>query len=336
MRYATNSRPLGTLYQARGVSLIELMLSMAIGLVLLVGVMAVFFNSRTAYHSSEAQVHLLDDGRYALHLLGQDLRMAGSIGQNSWLSGVQGRALDSSPNGGPLVPLAGDCEPLWYINMDRKVEASNDVNPYGGSCIPASYRLGSDVLVVRYANATAVADANLQAGMTYAQSTLGRSQLFTFGTDPTPTFAPDQNHRLEVHAYYVANFTDAVGDGMPSLHRISLAPGPRLMDQVVVPGVEDFQVQFGISTCQAPPCSDLDQSVNQYVNANAINWADPLAINNVFGVKVWVLLRTQTEEKGINTDATFNLGGQVRAFVGVDNFRRLLLSSIVQIRNRGN
>ena len=66
--------------RVRGLSLIELMIAMVIGLVLLLGLMQVFAASRTASRLSEGLARVQENGRFAMDYLQRDLRMAGHFG----------------------------------------------------------------------------------------------------------------------------------------------------------------------------------------------------------------------------------------------------------------
>lgn len=63
-----------------GLSLIELMIAMLIGLVLMVGVIQVFGASRAAYQLSEGLARTQENSRFAIDYLQRDLRMAGHFG----------------------------------------------------------------------------------------------------------------------------------------------------------------------------------------------------------------------------------------------------------------
>ena len=64
----------------RGVSLIELMVALAIGVLLLLGVIEVFSASRVAYQLSTGLARTQENGRFALDILQRDIRMAGHNG----------------------------------------------------------------------------------------------------------------------------------------------------------------------------------------------------------------------------------------------------------------
>lgn len=69
-----------SILRAKGVSLIELMIALAIGTVLLLGLVQVFAASRAAYQLSEGLSRVQENGRFAVDYLQRDLRMAGHMG----------------------------------------------------------------------------------------------------------------------------------------------------------------------------------------------------------------------------------------------------------------
>ena len=64
----------------RGVSLIELLIALAIGSLLVLGLVDVFAASRTAYQLSEGLARVQENGRFAVDYLQRDLRMVGHAG----------------------------------------------------------------------------------------------------------------------------------------------------------------------------------------------------------------------------------------------------------------
>lgn len=65
---------------ARGFSLIELLLALAIGLVLVLGVSQVVISARSTHTSQQAAMLLQDDARFVLGKMVQDIRQAGMFG----------------------------------------------------------------------------------------------------------------------------------------------------------------------------------------------------------------------------------------------------------------
>lgn len=64
----------------RGLSLVELLVAMALGLLLLTGVIQVVLGSKRSYQNSVALAELQESGRFALEAMARDLRNAGFTG----------------------------------------------------------------------------------------------------------------------------------------------------------------------------------------------------------------------------------------------------------------
>ncbi|KAF2408178.1 PilW family protein [Pseudomonas antarctica] len=65
---------------AQGFSLVELLLALAVGLVLILGVSQVVVSARTTHASQQAAMLLQDDARFVLGKMIQDVRQAGMFG----------------------------------------------------------------------------------------------------------------------------------------------------------------------------------------------------------------------------------------------------------------
>lgn len=70
----------GLFRNARGMSLIELMVALLIGTILVLGLVEVFAASRTAYQMSEGMARVQENSRFAMDYLQRDLRMGGHFG----------------------------------------------------------------------------------------------------------------------------------------------------------------------------------------------------------------------------------------------------------------
>jgi len=307
--------------QQLGFSLIEMMLAMVIALIIMGGILSIYNNTRGVQRVSEDQVHLVSDARFAIDTIAYDLRHAGVFGGTNLASTIKCHKGDvNCPTA--LVTAAGDCETRWYLDITVPIFASEASNPYS-TCPIASYLSNTDMLVVRYADSNPVDTASLVASTPYVRSNYQAGELFIGTTQPTipdDASALSNNHLLVSRAYYVSDFTDYAGDGLPSLRRIDLMAGPMLQDQLILPGVENLQIQFGVDT-------DKDRSVDQYVNADKVaDWT------KVYSVRVWVLVRGQTKDKTVDTTKTFTVAGNTLSF-GNDGYRRLLVSSVINLRN---
>ncbi len=352
-------RPLPGLSQSssQGFSLIELMVAMVVGLIIISGVFSLHSTTRKTQQANEAQMDMVADARFAIELIAHDLRHAGMWGATNRDGLIECKSTDA-----PCVPtaagdtpppaVANDCatagNPVWAYNLRLPVFAIDGAdpnpNPYAASCLQNEAKLANtDILEIRYADGNPVANlldaggnpvldasgnpvANLLAGQMYVRSNFINGRIF-FGA-PAPllsandTAATTNNHTLNAFAYYISNFTDTAGDGIPSLRRVALVNGPTLQNQLLVSGVSDLQVQFG---------EDLnnDQVVDLYVNPNDVtDWTQ------VYAAKIWLVMRSDRQHRGINTAKTFRIAGApAETLGGQDDFRFFMVSSVVDLRN---
>ena len=139
---------------ARGVSLIELMTAVTIGLLILAGLASVFVNSSNANREMRNSAEQIENGRYAIEFLAQDLRHAGYYGELTTLPAAPGTAPD------PCAALsAGAVSGTSNNSLTLAVQyvAAASI-PSGCSAFLTSANLqsGSDILVVRRAETTIV------------------------------------------------------------------------------------------------------------------------------------------------------------------------------------
>lgn len=99
-----------------GLSLIELMIAMLIGLVLILGLVQVFGASRQAYQLSQGIARNQENGRFAVDFLSRDLRMAGHTG---CVNDQQLLTANAAGN-----PIGGNIRSLFLNQADRN---SNNV-----------------------------------------------------------------------------------------------------------------------------------------------------------------------------------------------------------------
>ncbi len=315
--------------QSQGFSLVELMVAMVIGVIVVGGAFSMHSTSRSTQYASEMQMDMVADARFAIELISYDLRHAGSWGATNKASLIECRTSDSSCATDPTA-VTGDCATGWAYGISTPIFATNDSNPYAGatSCIgdDEGYLANTDVLDIRYADAN---EATLRAGQAYVRSNFTNGRIFVGATAPALNAYNSsdltKNHELHAYAYYVSSFTDSSTDGIPSLRRVALVGGPRLLPQILVSGVQDFQVQFGIDS------TGNDQIIDRYVDADTIAAAD---WTKVYAAKIWLLMRSDNRQKpGIGKTQTFSMAGVNKTVGGPGGFRYFMVSSVVNLRN---
>jgi type IV pilus assembly protein PilW len=73
-------KPNFNMQHSRGLSLIELMIAMVLGLTLSAGVAQVYVSTMITERSQDARLRLQENGRFALNFLSQEIRMGGYLG----------------------------------------------------------------------------------------------------------------------------------------------------------------------------------------------------------------------------------------------------------------
>ncbi|MBT8063068.1 MAG: PilW family protein [Gammaproteobacteria bacterium] len=327
-------QPLNRQQRSRGFTMIELMISITIGSIILVGTVLVFQQSRAAYLVNDATSRLQENARFALDILDPDVRLASYWGATNRAEFVDGQK--DTPLQLPAV--AGDCADRWYIDFRNSLNGINGTSVIGAvdgsnaplnGCIPnAQHLAGTDVLVVRHASEQPQPP---QAGRVQIQSDPLNAMLFTGGVIPGGFSPPPASNTfaLTAHAYYISPDSIALGAGIPSLRRITLVDGPAIEDQEIIAGVEDFQVQFGIDT-------DADLDANRYINADnaLITPGSPSFDPNlqIVAVRIWLRFRSVRSEVGFVDDTAYQYA-DVNDPAPNDAFRRLLISKTIHLRN---
>lgn len=320
---------------SNGFSLVELLVAMVVGLVIISGAFSLHSTTRKTQQVNEAQMDMVADARFAIEMIAYDLRHAGVWGGTNRgglidcrYKATSGAAAScTASSAGEIVPVAlgSDCAQGWYYNLDVAIFASDGTNPFSAatSCIPASEGYAaSDVLQIRYAEATP--PTALLAGQAYVRSHFNGGRIFIGATPPLlDSFDVDSlNHELHAYAYYISNFTDAAADGIPSLRRVALVNGPALQNQTLLSGVTDLQVQFGVDLTG-------DKIADNYVDPSA--GLDPAT---VVAAKIWLLMRSDKKQRGVDTTKSFSIAGKAAAnYGGVDDYRYFMVSSVINLRN---
>jgi type IV pilus assembly protein PilW len=156
-----------------------------------------------------------------------------------------------------------------------------------------------------------------------------------------PGYIPttSQTHELLVTGYYVSTTStlSTPGNPVPSLRRHYLRDGPAIqLNEEVLPGVEDMQVQFGIDT---DPVGAVNRgSIDRYVNGDDPIF-DPMSpaflpTAKILAVRIWLRIRAERPENGFD-DSVNNYRYADQDFTPPpgDSFRRIVVSKTIYLRN---
>jgi type IV pilus assembly protein PilW len=132
-----------------GLTLIELMISIVIGLLVLGAVVVVYLGSRAAYRSSDSLARVQESGRFAVEFIAQDARMSGFMGCRSRNLSADDQTLVNITS--PAVTFSGTRDGLRGFDGSSTANIALWTNP------TAIARVGnSDVLTIRRATGTMV------------------------------------------------------------------------------------------------------------------------------------------------------------------------------------
>ncbi len=324
----------------RGLSLIELMISMAIGLFLLAGLVGVFVNSSQTSAELQKSSAQLENGRYAMQTIGEDLSLAGFYGYY----GPSAATATPDPCSTTIADLTNGMKlPVFGVK-------GADALWSGHLCLPDENRLaGTGVIVVRRADTIVTTGSNFVVGETYMQAnanpddpanpkvavatattgTVGSTGTYSLRLKDNATPAPVR--KVHTHIYFISPCSQplectgtATDDGIPTLKRIEISSAAA-GGYTVVPiaeGIENLQFEYGIDADSdgAPetPFVDLPPS--------AAAWS------NVVAVQVYLLARNIEKTPGYTDGKTYNLGAAT-SVTPADNYKRHAYSSLVRIVN---
>jgi len=297
-------------HRQSGFSIIELLVAVTLGLFLMAALVEVLLSGNRSFTSANHLSRLQENGRIATSMIVTDLKRAGYMGGNSEIDQILGSE-------GPVVPAitCPTADTTWGRMITERISGLDDTNA-GYACIPNASYLRGDILTVRLASPWVVTGA-LSANQMYLRTSMFEGKIFqgndTADINNTVLDTPQSVHDLLSYAYFVGDSgRTCSGAAVPSLFRVRLGPTGQPLTDELLPGVEHFQVQYGVN--------------GQYLDAN--NVAD---FDQVITARIWLLIRSECAETGFTDGKTYTLGDQV--YTPADSFRRQLYSSVVMLRN---
>jgi type IV pilus assembly protein PilW len=330
-----------------GFSLIELMVALTIGLLITTGLVTLFVNTRNSYGEIEKNSRQLEDGRYAMQILSDEIQHAGFYGQYY--------NLDEPP---PALP-----DPCTIVLADLNAALPLPLQGYDApanspiACLnSANFKSGTDILVIRRAETTPPLSTTplsnrvyIQANATQAEIQLGDldgpdgTETFVLGQDkadstPATIFKKDavtaaDIRQYHVHIYFISpcdvmgnnNACDAGDDGgkpIPTLKRVELQSGPSMSTVSLVQGIQNFQVEYGIDTSG-------DGVPDSYVTAPA----NTTAWSNLVTLRLHLLARNIDTSAGYKDTKQYNLGLAGTTAATNDAYKRHVYTALVRANN---
>lgn len=322
-----------SLHKQAGVSLVELLVSVTISLIMLLGIANIYVGSKETYRVREDFGVLQEMGRQVLETVTNSVQMADHWG------GVP--TADVTVGAVGTLTGTGTCNSAWMQNVSQSLTGAEGAATKSGlgligNCIDG-YVPNSDILVIRYADGEAVSDSDVNGstGLFIRSEVENTAVLFagaSNSTTATGIAATDaaRNYPYRIEAYFLRSCSDTpCSDGIPSLARLTV-DGTTLVTEVLADGVEQLQFQYGIDT-------NGDTVADQVLNAGGVtNWTQ------VFSVNVDMIVRTPLPDRSVSDTTTYSLAGGSAVTGGLDftpstaaqPYHRKQLTKLVHVRNR--
>jgi len=312
-----------------GFSVVELMIAMLLSMALAAAIIGVFVNNSYSFRQDENVGRMQDDARHALREIAFDIAMAGHyadlhIPSTVQLDGDISIGTDCGPAGQvnwmywPVEPGTGESHSVMAID-----NATNAVVVAAHSCFQAGeLQDGTDVVAIKR---VAGAEAGfLSANGAYLRTNGTVGVLFS-GVEPTAppvvVAPPRADWAYRPSIYYIRQFADVPGDGLPTLCRKALrGPGPSMITECIATGIENLQIEYGLDTTQ-------DGHPNTYVTNPTL-----AQMQDVVAARIFLLARTTDIDTRYQNTKTYSISN-APDFVPGDSFHRRVFSTSVSIQN---
>lgn len=312
-----------------GFTIVELMIAMLLSVTLGIAVISVFVNNSHSFKQDDNIARMQDDARHALREIAFDLSMAGNYAELHVPNSVV-------PDAGLSIGL--DCGPSGAMNwMYRTVEAgtgnslsisvidnASDADVVAEhSCFATGEILaGTDVVSIR--RVAGVEAGVLRAGGIYLRTNGTTGLLFRAPMPGAPTIvvaAPRADWEYRPSIYYIRQFANVPGDGIPTLCKKTLRGAvPSMVTECIATGIENLQIEYGIDT-------SLDGNPNVYATSPSL-----AEIQNVVSARIFLLARTTNIDTRYTNQKTYSISNAAD-YSPDDSFHRRVYTTSVSIQN---
>lgn len=301
----------------KGFSLVELMIAMTLGLLIVGMVLAAYMSGASSRRALTQTSLVIENGRYAVSVMSNEIKMAGSFGNLDLISAT----LTSAPSVCPTISVAAI--ESW---IDVPIYGFDNVGASGGAastvlngCLETgeTVKAGTDVLIIRRANTEVTDSGSLVNNAYYLQTTASQSQVntgsgtFTLKKKDGSTDA-DIRH-FEQMIFYVSGVND-------QLKRIRLTDGS-FSTEPIADNIDAFEIEYGI-----------DSSDDGAANSFTATPSDVDAWQNVVTVRAGLLVRSENSASGHTDSRIYKVADETLSAFN-DNFKRDVFSLNIRANN---
>jgi len=320
----------------RGVTLVEMMVALAIGLLVTVAMLKVYVDASRMYRFNEGLARVQENGRFALEFIRRDARVAGFWGCNSDAPLPPGIATGSNA----------------YIDVDAgDIAGTSDDGLNGADSVTFRSATGSGALVTADMSGT---DGNITVDSASALATgtaalisdcengdvfqvtgiTGAVLAHAVGAGANETADLSKAYAAGARVYEARQTTYCVADGIgkdkdgnpiPSLRRVygkdsvsDCETGDELLE-----GIENMQILYGEDT-------DADGTANRYVDFGV---DDEFDRDRIVSVRISVLVRSINNN--LTTEpAPYTFNGSTVTPGSTDKYLRKVFTTTITLRNK--
>lgn len=335
---------------ARGFTLVELLVAIALGLFIVIALIALYVNVIRSNNEMSKTNQLIENGRFAMQILQEDVALAGFWGPIEQLEAT------AVPDPCAAYPGAWTAAHINNV-LAVPVLGFQDGSPYAacGAGL-ASVVARSDVLFVTRASTCTVGAGCEGAGdegphiqvSDCRAGPIPEPSYFVATTDemdatplrkrscvaaPVPVAEQAPRRKLVSNIYYVANSAS----GVPTLMRMSYVDGEYGPGQALVEGIEAFQAEFGIDDLGSnglpiSATNPADGNADRYQSCTTATPCDLADLANVVSVKLHLLVRNLEPTAGY-TDAKAYEVGPLAVPAANDAYKRHVFTTTVRLVN---
>jgi type IV pilus assembly protein PilW len=295
-----------------GVSLVELMISLTIGLVLLLGITAIIVQQSGTRDELDKSSRQIENGRYAMHLLNDGIEHAGFYGEYSPASGTAFLVPADPCSVASMNAMGWSTTPQVPVPIFGYAGAVTDPTT-ATTCNLSYYKPQTPILVIRRTSTSSTTKDLATAGwadvtMLFQVSNCSTSTVpFVLATKDTSTFpllqqdclTPSVLRPYVVDVYYISTCNNCPSDNIPTLKRAGIGGASAPSAPVtMVDGIEDMHLEYGID-------NNSDGYPDDYKTATTLVTAD---WQNVMAVRVSLLARNNECSNSYTGTKTFTLG----------------------------
>ena len=347
-----------SLIRQRGLSLVELMIAVAIGMFLLLGLSTLLVANSQTHQELNKTGNQIENGRYAMQVLTDDVRLAGFLG-TYYPAAVTWSVPDPCKvaladlgfsNGTPInVPVA-----IYGYT-------GSEVLPVTCAALVTNRLAGTDALVVRRVSTTPFAQASVPVGIFLQSSTCPDATIdlvpFIIDTDKAnlilrkndctnANLAPARRYMVRI--YYVSSCNDCPNDTIPTLKVVEFNDAGALVTLPLVEGIQNMQLDYGIdmnndgsvdcytSNPTNPPPAEIAPAVcpQLVLPAAPYVWTDATANwSNVMTVRFNLLARNLDPTTGWKDIRTYDMGLAGATTATDDAYKRHAYSTVARLYN---